>query len=1417
MEDTRSHVTVRHGALILLASLFLAPLGAQASPQQPTAAPLHPMASSDGLWLVTKPVVPGSLPAASRIRPESGQALELNSEALDALLRTAPREGTQPVRDSTAVITLPRPDGGFERFAFVESPVMQPALQAQFPTLRSYLGQGIDDSRATVRFDTSLLGFRAQVLQPGGNESAGISAWYVDPVGDGRTRDYVSYSRGSQARESDTRCSTLHAESIPEALTLRETPATAGTPLQVLRNEYGIAIAATGEFSAGVAAAQTPPQSPSVLLTMSEIQTTLGRINQILERDGPVRLLLVAGNSQLIYLDPNTDPYDPTLSESALQQQFQNNINAVLGTTSYSLGHTFHWRSSGLLGNAGAIGSACNDSKKALAYSSTSKSYGDYFAIDLVAHEIGHQLGATHTFNGVAGSCSSLNGVPQWTASTAYEPGSGSTIMSYGGVCGVDNIVNYPPPSPPPVPPTANGAVVPMYNLSSMIQIANFVTGTTCVARIPTGNNHTGATPAVQGPYVIPSDTPFRLNSPSAEFGGPGDSLTYSIEEYDLGPQRSLGQDTGAGEPLLRVMPPSALSERYFPQFANVLSGTPSLGENLPRYSRNSSFRGVLRDNVAGAGGWGWGDINVQFVDVPLPGFKVTAPAGGGAFCGGSAMGVTWNVANTNQAPINAATVDILMSADGGQSFPFTLAADFPNAGAALLPVPSVPTTQARIKVQSSGGLFFNVNSGPFEVATGPPTIAVQPAPVSLCRFGTLTLSYTPGPGSPRHVQWYKNNAPIAGATSDSYQVTLADHSDSGDYKVVVTNGCGSVTSGTVRAQVGVTFDQLTPDANPPACQNVTLPSYARGVGAMTYQWIKDGLPLAADPRFTGVNGPTLALAGVRYEDEGGYWCRVQDQCEVQFSTTAAVTLPTPSWALRTTSGPIRRGFFDMAYDAARGVSVIYGGVHPDGQALGDTWEWDGLVWAQRSPAHSPGPRYEHQMTFDTARNATLLFSGYGQPPNAFNNSEVWSYDGNDWTQLTSSPGGPPPVVASQGDVAFDSARGKMVLLYESTGGTNTNPVNQTWEFDSGTKTWQMVSSGPGPEFFNSPIAFDALRGVTVGQYHWWANAPGEAKSWTSAGAGWSLIGTPAPDRYNPSMAYDAVRHRATTYACCRGQGPGFYRTDTNAWNGSQWEQVLPDITLSQQDAVIPQGMAFDTRRRAMVMTGWAYNDAYYAGLQTWEYRYLDRATFDRQPSGASPAPGQTVQFSAVAAGVPALAYQWRRGAANLIDGPGPGGSTISGATTPTLTITQVSGANGGAYQLAVTNACGVQVSAAADLTIAGGAGRVPGDVGSTGTPLTLTRSGGSLILNWGASCNAGDTDYEVYEGVMGAYSSHSPRACTTGGARSATFTPAAGNRYYLVVPRNSTREGSFGLDGNGAERPQGGAACLPQSLAVCH
>lgn len=1242
-----------------------------------TVRPESPFAPLSDAGTATPPADPG----AFRTR--------LDAQHLEHLLLPAPTEGQYPVRESPAVIEFPNPDGLFERFAFVESSNMQPALQARFPEIRSYLGQGLDNPAATVRFDVSPWGFHAQVLEPGWESGA----WYIDPARTGDATIHVSHGRTSIKERADWACETPQpADTIDLDLSVTKR---GGSP--VLRTEFLVAISATGEFSQLVASEWNPPQTPSVALTLAAINTTMNRINQLLERDGPIRLVLVASNDQVIYVDPATDPYtsDPNAAMSVLQTENQANLDNVIGIGNYSLGHLFHARPGAFSGNAGGIGTVCVGGLNARGVSIVGtvidnsnplqpNGIDDWFAIDLVAHEIGHQLGATHTFNGVYGSCGNAG---QYTAASAYEPGSGSSIMSYGGICGADDVVTGGPPG---------GAVDAMYSFISMLQFATTVTAAPCAFQVPTSNTYPDGA-AAQGPYYLPTATPFKL---VATQGVPeiGESLTYSIEQADLGARTALANaDTGVHEPLFRVREPTVDEERFFPPYAAAINGVATLGEVLPRYDRSSVFKAVVRDNVAGAGGWSISDIQVEFVAVPQlsSGFRISEPAGGEAFCGGELIGVIWNVAGTNDTPFDAGLVDILMSTDNGDTFPWALAVEFPNVGAALVPLPFVPTTTARIMVRPAVGnnsLFYAVNPAPFEVATAAPTIAGQPTSVSVCPTQPFTLSVTPGGGSPRHYQWYKDGAPLASATNATYHIDSATNVMSGEYHVVVSNGCGEVVSNTVRVQVGVTFDSVPASLTPQPCDTVAFEVVARGVGPLSYQWYKDTELLSDGDHISGVSSPVLVLDGARYEDEGYYACLVSDACETRIAGPVTITLPTPTWAHITSSGPVRRLAYttDMAYDPVRGVAVLYGGFGPS-DYLGDTWEWDGVEWMQRFPAHTPARRSQHELVFDSTRGTTLLFGGYSTVSG--NNAEVWEYDGNDWTLLTTSPGGPSPLPGQQGDAAYDPVRGKMIVLTEDVYGPI--PTNRTWEFDSTTLTWQITQpSGEGPVPYSSAIVFDPAIGYTIA--HLYATVAQWYNTYLYNGTLWTPVSNAGtPQRYWPVMAYDAVRARPTIYGCCRNIGsPSAYRTDTYAFQNNVWVQVLPDIHPTQFDAEVPAAMTFDTRRRAMTFVGNTYNNSVGQNpLDTWEYRYRDRVVIDRQPASTDASPGEDVTLRVFADGAPNLTYQWYFGGVPLADGPRPDGSVISGATQAALTIQTVGTANGGEYLVEIINGCGTQLS----------------------------------------------------------------------------------------------------------------------------
>jgi len=1232
-------------------------------------------AAAEGLW---RPIaafeqaeeIGSRMGIETSIRPQRGAVFAVDNLALGRLLARAPREEARPVRESGAIITLPSPSGLLQRFAFVESPILAPRVAGQVPEIRTFVGQGIDDSAATVRFDITPLGFHAQVLVPASGDARGRQSFFIEPAARTDTTNYISYAASDTLATDSWECMTADADAAIVEPAAGPGRLEAGT---VTRHVLDLAIAGTGEFTANA----SNPDPPNSLLAFARAVTAVNRVNQILENDLAVRLLIVSGPTEM-YTNASTDPYSGT--QSNMQAQNQANLDSVIGSNNYHIGHLFHFQASGYSGNAGGIGTICT-STKGMGISASSVLGGDLFSIDLLAHEIGHQLGATHTFNGINGSCGAAG---QYTAATAYEPGSGTTIMSYGGTCGTDNIA------------TATGGTglkYPMFNFSSISQIANKLAGG-CGATEPTPNHLPVVLPFAANSWIVPTSTPFRLlgfwdDEDFGDFHG----MTGSWEQADLGPAAALGPDTGQNEPLFRVPMHNRSGERFYPQLSDVLNNTTTNGEYLPQFGRSASkFKFVVRDNVAGGGGTAMQEVTIQFVSAGS-GFDTTQPAGGEVFCGGSSTLVAWNPAGTADPPVSCSTVDITMSYDNGQSFPLTVRADSPNTGFALVTIPALATEQARIMVSAVDNIFFSVNPAPFAVVTSPPTIVSQTPSVSVCPGKSLQIVVAAGGGGHRSYQWYKDGVPMPPEILSTLSSTAAVYTQTGDYTCVVSNVCGEVTSAAIRVQVGVSFDSQPAAQNVTPCQNAVFNVTARGVGGLSYQWRKEGIPLTNDGRVSGANASSLHVADVCYEDEGSYDCLVTDSCETRASEAAALNITTvPSWKLRVSPvAPVKRNPTAMAYDVNRRVAVLYGG----GSAyLNDTWEYNGLEWTQQTPPHNPGKRNNHGMCYDSDLRKVYLWGGWGGelPPISGPLGDLWAYDGVDWTLINDDLAGyDSPYPTTTPELVYDSVRKKVVLVRNL---QMTSSNSETWEYDPAVDQWTRTVADNGfPAGYGGAIGYDPLRNQVV---HYWGNSGvfgPPRQTWRYNGTSWVQDAVTTPQLPFTNMAYDSTRRRMVLFGA--NYGSTAYYTHSYYDSGTDWPALLPPGPPDSPPnfTSLPTAMVFDPHRRAMVSILWPYYAAGDAPFETWEYRYLDRIVFDRHPQSQPLNPGSNVAFDVVAAGYGTLSFQWWRDGVPLADGPSPGGGIISGATAPSLTITAVQQADGGLYTCRVSNDCADAVS----------------------------------------------------------------------------------------------------------------------------
>lgn len=626
------------------------------------------------------------------IIPRAYRTFALDQAALNARLATAPLERSA---SSRATLQLPLPDGSLGRFAVAESPIMEPALAAQFPEIKTYLGQGLDDPTATVRFDQTPAGFHAMILSEAGTI-------FIDPYSQADTTHYMSYFKSDYPLPAGkTIVEQVIDKTLPQQ-TAQRSNATSGASLRT----YRLAVAATGEY--------TQFFGGTVNAAMAAIVTTVNRVDGVYEREVAVRLVLVNNNSQLIYTNPATDPYTNN-NPGALLSQNQANIDSVIGSANYDIGHVFSTGGGGLAG----LGVVCSGSFKAQGETGSSSPTGDAYDIDYVAHEIGHQFGANHTFNGTNGSCGGGNR----NSATAYEPGSGSTIMAYAGICTGDDLQSN------------SDDYFHGISFDEIVAFTNFGGGNTCGTLTSTGNS----APSVEAgaSYTIPSRTPFTLTGSASDPNG--DALTYHWEEFDLG--NASTANNSSNPPFFRSFSPTSSPSRTFPKLSDILNNTMTIGEILPSVSRTMNFRLTARDNRSGGGGVANDSTTVAVVGSAGP-FGVSAPNTAVTWTGGSEQTVTWSVANTTQAPISCPNVTILLSTDGGLSFPTTVLASTPNDGTQSVVVPNIATTTARLKVICANNIFFDISNANFTINAVPSaTMSVGTVPAEPNTSGNFVVA----------------------------------------------------------------------------------------------------------------------------------------------------------------------------------------------------------------------------------------------------------------------------------------------------------------------------------------------------------------------------------------------------------------------------------------------------------------------------------------------------------------------------------------------------------------------------------------------------------------------------------------------------------------------------------------------------
>ena len=721
----------------------------------------------------------------SRMQLPEKNLMQLNVNDLKSALLAAPTRSFSG-RSSHVIIEIPNSKGAMERFRVFETSNMDPALAAQFPEIKSYVGYGIDNPTLTAFFSLSPLGFKSMVL------GADRTAEFIEPL----TQDlntYTIYKKGDHAATGTFRCLVDDEPIMTNAL--NGLAARPNADDAVLRT-YRLALSCTGEYTAYFGGTKA--------LALAAMNNTMTRVNGVFEMDFNARMVIIANNDLVIYTSASTDPYSAatTGAGGTWNTELQNTLTSVIGNANYDIGHLFG--ASGGGGNAGCIGCICvddttstTDKNKGSGFTSPADAIptGDNFDIDYVAHEMGHQFGANHTFS-MSNEGTGAN----------MEPGSGSTIMGYAGITSQDVQLHSDA----------------YFHAISVQQVTNNIKAKTCSVNTVTGN----AVPTVNAglDYTIPKSTPFMLTGAGTDANG--DVISYNWEQFDNAASTATGASSAASAtrtsgPTFRSYNSSTSPVRYFPRMQSVLAGaTTTAGteinvEALPSVARTMNFRLTVRDNRVG-GGTNNSDDMIVTVNATAGPFAVTAPNTAVSYVGGTSQTVTWNVAGTTANGVNCANVDVLLSIDGGTTWS-TILAGTPNDGTEAVALPNTPSTTCRIMVKGTNHIFFDVSNANFIITLGTPDTVAPTAPTLAASGTTATSTVLTWSGATDNIavtgyDVYQGTTLLGSTTSTTYTVNGLTAATTYSFSINAKDAAGNVSV----ASNTVSVTTLVPDTTAP-------------------------------------------------------------------------------------------------------------------------------------------------------------------------------------------------------------------------------------------------------------------------------------------------------------------------------------------------------------------------------------------------------------------------------------------------------------------------------------------------------------------------------------------------------------------------------------------------------------------------
>ena len=781
----------------------------------------------------------------------------LDFASLKKVLKNSPKRDITN-KHSNTIITLPTIDGKMEKFEVYENSVLAPELAAKFPEIKSYIAVGVDNPSARAYLSSSPLGFKSMTLY------SNHEAVFIEPINVDNSIYTVYKTSDRKQAFSKFECSVVDAVKDTQDLSINTLARGADDgKLTTLR----LALACTGEYAALFGGTKA--------LALAGMNNTITRVNGVYERDFGLKLILVANNDAVVYTSASTDPFSIM---SNWKTESQTNFTSVIGEANYDIGHLFG-TSTAPSGDAGCLGCVGVDYQKGRGFTCASSDYymGDGFDIEFACHEIGHQLGANHTF-----SYKNEGSIAQ------MEPGSGTTVMSYAGVTSRDIQMHR----------DAYFYAISIQQVTDNIKSKNFI------STISTGN----AVPIVNAglDFTIPKGTPFMLTG-SATDANTNDILTYAWEQMDLGnATASTPIATATVGPIFRSYPPVTSSRRYFPNMNTILAGSTTTSglyipaEVLPGVARTLNFRLTVRDNRVGGGANNTDDVIVSVDGVAGP-FTVDTQNTAVSYAAGTSQNINWTVAGTNANGVNCANVDILLSTDGGLTFPITLVAGTPNDGAQAVVIPNVTGATNRIMVKGSNHIFFDVNNANFTI-TGSGS-ADTTAPIAT----TISASGTTATGT--NLSWNTSSDNVGVVGYKVYQNGVLKTTTASTSTSLVVSG---LSASTAYGFYVTAYDAVGNNSAASNIVNVTTLTLADTTAPATTIVAASGTTTSSTNLSWNVSSDNVGVVGYKVYQNG-----------VLKTTTASTSLVVSGLSASTAYG-----FYVTAYDAVGNNSVASNAVN---------------------------------------------------------------------------------------------------------------------------------------------------------------------------------------------------------------------------------------------------------------------------------------------------------------------------------------------------------------------------------------------------------------------------------------------------------------------------------------------------------